>query len=138
MNLMHNRSDNAQHFRNPKPGSLSFRVSRDKAGDYQCVSSVSRRRAFASLPASLAIAQLGDFAPERDDSIEAFVGNDVVIDCRVPDSNPPAFVQFYKAREISDLRRHCRKAKYNVAIQSDSGFVLKAHWVSFYFLVLDN
>ena len=111
MNLMHNRSDNAQHFRNPKPGSLSFRVSRDKAGDYQCVSSVSRRRAFASLPASLAIAQLGDFAPERDDSIEAFVGNDVVIDCRVPESNPPAFVQFYKAREISDLRRHCRKAK---------------------------
>ena len=55
---------------------------------------------FASLPASLAIAQLGDFAPERDDAVEAFVGNDVVIDCSVPDSNPPAFVQFYKAREL--------------------------------------
>ena len=74
-------------------------MSRDKAGDYQCVSSggVSRRRAFASLPASLAIAEIDDFVPERDSAIEAFVGNDVVIDCTVPDSNPPAFVQFYKA-----------------------------------------
>ena len=77
-------------------------MSRDKAGDYQCVSSggVSRRRAFASLPASLAIAEIDDFVPERDSAIEAFVGNDVVIDCRVPPSNPPAFVQFYKASRI--------------------------------------
>ena len=53
----------------------------------------------ASLPASLALAELGDFIPARDDAVEAFVGNDVVIDCTVPDSNPPAFVQFYKASE---------------------------------------
>ena len=92
--------------RNPRgPGSLSFRVSRDKAGDYQCVTTsggLSRRRtAVASLPASLALAALGDFPPAtgRDDAVEAFVGNDVVIDCTVPDSNPPAFVQFYKASE---------------------------------------
>ena len=90
--------------RNPRPGSLSFRVSRDKAGDYQCVSTTGgsspaqrRRRTFASLPAALAIAQIGNFIPERDETVEAFVGNDVVIDCNVPDSNPPAFVQFYKA-----------------------------------------
>ena len=52
----------------------------------------------ASLPASLAIAELADFVPDRDRTVEAFVGNDVVIACSVPDSNPPAFVQFYKAR----------------------------------------
>ena len=80
-------------------------MSRDKAGDYQCVTTSSgglsrRRMAVASLPASLALAALGDFPPAgRDDAVEAFVGNDVVIDCTVPDSNPPAFVQFYKASE---------------------------------------
>ena len=90
--------------RNPRgPGSLSFRVSRDKAGVYQCVSATGaspaqrRRRTFASLPAALAIAQIGNFVPERDETLEAFVGNDVVVDCNVPESNPPAFVQFYKA-----------------------------------------
>ena len=82
-------------------------MSRDKVGDYQCVTSsggLSRRRrtAVASLPASLALAALGNFPPAgRDDAVEAFVGNDVVIDCTVPESNPPAFVQFYKARYLT-------------------------------------
>ena len=112
----------SQHFRSLRPGSLSFRVSRDKAGDYQCVSggvSGRGRALFASLPASLAVAQLGDFAPERDDAVEAFVGNDVVIDCSVPDSNPPAFVQFYKASELHYLQ--CSPDVWSTVLSNKNG-----------------
>jgi hypothetical protein len=80
-------------------GHLSFRVDTDPAnylrqtGDYRCIAG-SRNRFIASLPAKLRIAHLDDFQPlDKPEVIEAFVGNDVVIGCKVPDSIPPPFVQ---------------------------------------------
>ncbi len=69
-------------------------------GEYRCVAgSADDGRFLASLPAQLSVARLGEFPPQLGafaSVIEAFEGNDVVMDCLPPDSNPPAFVQFYK------------------------------------------
>jgi len=81
-------------------GHLSFRVDTDPAnylrqtGDYRCIAG-SRNRYIASLPAKLRIAHLSDFAGtgEKPEVIEVYVGNDVIIGCKVPDSIPPPFVQ---------------------------------------------
>ena len=92
-----------QSYRTPKPGTLSIKVSREREryeeqlGDYQCITAdVGTDSYFSSMPAKLDIAKVASFVPERNKSVEAFVSNDVAIDCNVPESNPPAFVQFYK------------------------------------------
>ncbi|TRY76666.1 hypothetical protein TCAL_10687 [Tigriopus californicus] len=72
-------------------------LSQNQSGEYQCVSSLHRRWSIASLPASLSIAKLEDFMFERPKTLEAYRGNDVVIECaQAPESNPPAFIQFYQ------------------------------------------
>ena len=44
------------------------------------------------------------FHPHHQKEVEAFVGNDVAIDCKVPKSQPPALLQFYKDDKlVSDL-----------------------------------
>ena len=64
-----------------------------QTGDYRCIAG-SRNRYIASLPAKLRIAHLSDFADDvKPEVVEAFVGNDVIIGCKVPDSIPPPFVQ---------------------------------------------
>jgi hypothetical protein len=65
-----------------------------QTGDYRCIAG-SRNRYIASLPAKLRIAHLSDFAGtgEKPEVIEVYVGNDVIIGCKVPDSIPPPFVQ---------------------------------------------
>lgn len=69
----------------------------NQSGEYQCLSSLSPSLSIASLPASLSIAKLEDFMFERPKTVEAYRGNDVVIECaQAPESNPPAFIQFYK------------------------------------------
>ena len=80
-------------------GHLSFRVDTDpinylrQTGDYRCIAG-SRNRFIASLPAKLRIAHLSDFTViERPEVVEAYVGNDVIIGCKVPESIPPPFVQ---------------------------------------------
>ena len=50
----------------------------------------------ASISGHLSLAYLKDFSNRRGNIIEAYEGNEVVIGCDVPKSNPPAFVQYYK------------------------------------------
>jgi hypothetical protein len=100
--------DDDPDFKTSKAGALSFKVAREREkyelqlGEYQCLSGAGNVF-FASLPAVLDIARLGDFLPERNRLIEVFVDNDAVIDCKVPESNPPAFVQFYKGGDMINV-----------------------------------
>ena len=88
-------------------GLLTFKVSTDpvvykqQEGTYRCVGGAQGSQfQIASLEAQLNIAKLEDFAKEKDDSIEVFEGNDIIIPCGVPQSIPPAFVQFAKNSKL--------------------------------------
>ena len=83
-------------------GALTFKVSTDikvyskQEGAYQCVGGAQGSRfQIASQEANLSIAKLEDFpATLKDDLIEVYEGNDIVVPCQVPNSVPPPFVQF--------------------------------------------
>jgi len=77
-----------------KQSSNFFEIFKHSFFYFRCIAG-SRNRFIASLPAKLRIARLGDFDPpaERPETIEAYVGNNVVIGCKVPDSIPPAYIQ---------------------------------------------
>ena len=65
-----------------------------QTGRYQCVAGL-EGRLLMSPPATLTVAHLDKF-PDRSDlptRIEANIGNNVLISCGVPESNPPAIVQ---------------------------------------------
>ncbi|XP_071749386.1 interference hedgehog-like [Lepeophtheirus salmonis] len=62
-------------------------------GEYQCIG----RESIATLPANLSIAELKEFSSEgKNSSFEVTQGNDVIIHCDVPYSNPPGFVEYYR------------------------------------------
>ena len=88
-------------------GDLTFKVSTDsevfknQEGTYQCVGGAQGSQfQVASLEAELSIAKLEDFRKIKNDIIEVFEGNDIVVPCEVPKSVPPAFVQFAKNDEL--------------------------------------
>ena len=65
-----------------------------QTGRYQCVAGL-EGRLLMSPPAKLEVAHLEKF-PDRSDlptKIEANVGNNVLISCGIPESNPPAIIQ---------------------------------------------
>ena len=67
-----------------------------QTGRYQCVAGL-EGRLLMSPPATLTVAHLDKF-PDRSDlptKIEANIGNNVLISCGVPESNPPAIVQVF-------------------------------------------
>ena len=89
-------------------GDLTFKVSTDvkvyskQEGTYQCVGGAQGSRfRVASQEADLSIAKLEDFTGTlKDDLIEVYEGNDIVVPCQVPKSVPPAFVQFVRNGEV--------------------------------------
>jgi len=89
-------------------GDLTFKVSTDvkvyskQEGTYQCVGGAQGSRfRVASQEADLSIAKLEDFTGTlKDDLIEVYEGNDIVVPCQVPKSVPPAFVQFVRNGEL--------------------------------------
>lgn len=83
-------------------GTLSFSLDSaedSKLGDYRCVSEVSQMFQ-VSKSARVSLAFMDDFLPDKPETLDIFEGNDVIIDCQVPKSNPPAFVQFYKMDQV--------------------------------------
>ena len=82
-------------------GHLTFKVSTEpevfsqQIGKYQCLAGP-RNTTFrlASEDAELSIAYLEDFSVAKDEIIEIFEGNDIVIPCQVPKSVPLPFIQF--------------------------------------------
>ena len=87
---------------------MTFKVSTDvkvyskQEGTYQCVGGAQGSRfRVASQEADLSIAKLDDFTGTlKDDLIEVYEGNDIVVPCQVPKSVPPAFVQFVRNGEV--------------------------------------
>lgn len=78
---------------------LIFKMSNEsQIGDYQCIAwfGVS---AIASNPARLSLAELGPIPPKSYKSLIVSPGNNIVIKCRVPYSNPAAVIQYYKNNE---------------------------------------
>lgn len=67
-------------------------------GDYQCIAwfGVS---AIASNPAKLSLAELGPIPSKSYKSLIVSPGNNIVIKCRIPYSNPAAVIQYYKNNE---------------------------------------
>lgn len=83
-------------------GQLSIKVRTSKrnrerqTGRYQCVAGIDNMF-LMSIPAELNIAQLGKFPePDTPSTIEANVGNNVIIPCQPPESDPPAIIQWFK------------------------------------------
>lgn len=91
----------------PTRGLLTFKVSTDpqvfsqQEGTYQCVGGAQGSQfQLASPEARLSIAKLDNFRYQKDELIEVFEGNDIIIPCDVPKSIPPAFVQFAKNGQL--------------------------------------
>ena len=97
-----NRLDRQSKFVKIGDGELTIRVKKKRRhegqiGRYQCVAGM-KNRLLMSPPATLSVASLGEF-PERSalpDTITANVGNTVMISCEVPESNPPAIIQWQR------------------------------------------
>ena len=88
-------------------GHLTFKVSTNpeifskQIGTYQCIAGpVGSSYRVASEEADLNIAYLNDFPPAKDEILEIFEGNDIVIPCQTPESIPPPFIQFEKNGQI--------------------------------------
>ena len=83
--------------------SLIFNISQNPAvfaeqtGSYRCIAGPKGSPfKIASREAELNIAHLDDFQDAKDEIIEIYVSNDVLIPCQVPNSVPPPFIQFEK------------------------------------------
>lgn len=90
-------------------GQLSIKVRTSKrnrerqTGRYQCVAGIDNMF-LMSLPAELSIAHLEKFPePDSPSSIEANVGNNVMLPCEPPDSDPPAIIQWFKDGSLLNM-----------------------------------
>ena len=108
-------------------GELTFKVSTDvevfskQEGSYQCIGGAQGSRfRVASQEAELSIAKLDDFASTlKDDLIEVYEGNDIIVPCHVPKSVPPAFVQFSRNGELL-LADHGEEATGTTLLNGDT------------------
>ena len=90
-------------------GQLSIKVRTSKrnrerqTGRYQCVAGMDNMF-LMSLPAELSIAHLDKFPePDTPATIEANVGNNVMLPCEPPESDPPAIIQWFKDDSLLNM-----------------------------------
>ncbi|XP_050304096.1 brother of CDO-like isoform X2 [Anthonomus grandis grandis] len=78
-----------------KKSELSIKVNEENAGDYQCLAYYGAS-VVASVPWTVTMATMGDPPYQSSVSTSVQSGNTVSWRCEVPESNPPAFVEYNK------------------------------------------
>lgn len=69
--------------------------SKSVAGDYQCLAHYGAS-VVASIPGRITITTLGKFTPQNSVQVNVVVGNTLLWRCDFPQSNPPAYIDYYK------------------------------------------
>lgn len=116
---------NRNLYQNEKKSSKLYLKSQNAsvAGDYQCIPYYGAS-AIASPPGRITMTHLGEFPKLRNVNITTSSGNTITYRCEPPESNPPAYIDYYKDKRHITLNANLPKTQslilYNVSV-SDSG-----------------
>lgn len=112
-------------YQNDKKSSKLYLKSQNSsiAGDYQCIPYYGAS-AIASPPGRITMTHLGEFPKLRDINLTVSPGNTITYRCEPPDSNPPAYIDYYKDKNHITLNANLPKTQslilYNVSV-GDTG-----------------